>query len=49
MCQKTRYKVRERKQTFWPKRNTDSVCKHVDAFEDARTALNKVYKMRETR
>jgi hypothetical protein len=26
-------------QTFRPKRNTDSVCKHVNAFEDARAAL----------
>ena len=26
-------------QTFRPKRNTDSVCKHVDALEDARTTL----------
>ena len=25
--------------TFWPKRNTDSVCKYVDAFENARAAL----------
>ncbi len=30
---------KERKQTFWSKRNTNSVCKHVDAFEDARAAL----------
>jgi hypothetical protein len=32
-------KARERKQTFWSKRNTDSICKHVDAFEDACAAL----------
>lgn len=35
----TNYKSRKREQTFWSKRNTDSVCKHVDAFEDARAAL----------
>ena len=27
------------KQTFRPKRNTDSVCKHVNAIEDARAGL----------
>ena len=32
-------RARKRKQTFWSKRNTDSVCKHVDAFEDACAAL----------
>ena len=29
----------ESEQTFRPKRNTDSVCKHVNAFEDACAAL----------
>jgi hypothetical protein len=33
------HKARDRKQTFWSKRNTDSVCKHINAFEDARAAL----------
>jgi hypothetical protein len=27
------------KRTFWPKRNTDSVCKHVNAFKDFCVAL----------
>ena len=27
------------KRTFRPKRNTDSVCKHVNAIEDARASL----------
>jgi hypothetical protein len=29
----------EEEQTFWPKRNTNSVCKHVNALENARAAL----------
>jgi hypothetical protein len=33
------YKVRGKKQTFWSKRNTDSVCKHVNTFKNARAAL----------
>lgn len=36
---KNNHKPRERKQTFRSKRNTDSACKHVDAFEDACAAL----------
>jgi hypothetical protein len=31
--------VTKSKRTFRPKRDTDSVCKHVNAFEDARAAL----------
>ena len=35
----TTAKASKRKRTFWSKRNTDSVCKHVNAFEDARATL----------